>query len=59
MGDLVLVADEDTPRAEWPMGKVCQVYPDKSGWVRQADVKFASKCLRRRISKLCFLESTK
>ena len=44
---------------EMPMGKVCQVYPDKSGWVRQADVKFASKCLRRPISKLCFLESTK
>ena len=57
-GDLVLVVEIDAPRAKWPLGIVVQTYPDKAAWVRQVDVRVRTKCIRRPIAKLCFLEST-
>ena len=56
-GDLVLVADENAPRGEWPLGRVVQTYPDRIGRVRYVDVRVGMKNLRRPITKLCFLES--
>ena len=58
VGDLVLVADENLPGGQWPLGRVTHVYPDKAGWVRHVDVRVGSKELKRPIVKLCFLEST-
>lgn len=58
VGDLVLVVDDNTPRGQWPLGRVVFVHPDGEGMVRQCEVKVGSKVLKRPIVKLCFLEST-
>ena len=39
VGDIVMVQDSNTVRGEWRMGKVCAVYPDKNGVVRNVEVK--------------------
>jgi hypothetical protein len=55
IGDIVLIADERLPRNFWIMGKVTEVFPDKSGHVRQALVKTKTTTLRRPVNKLCLL----
>nr|XP_054764691.1 uncharacterized protein LOC129271341 [Lytechinus pictus] len=57
--DLVLVADDNAPRGQWPLGKIVATYPDKQGRVRQVEVRIGSKYFRRPISKLCLLEEGK
>ena len=42
MGDLVLLADENYPRGEWPIAHVWEVVADDDGCVRVAKVKTAS-----------------
>ena len=42
MGDLVLLADENYPRGEWPIARVWEVVTDDDGCVRVAKVKTAS-----------------
>ncbi len=59
VNDLVLVVDDTAPRGQWPLGLVTTVYPDKDGRVRQVEVKFRGKVLKRPIVKLCLLEVTK
>ena len=51
--DLVLVNDQAFPRGKWPMGKVIQTFPDKSGHVRQVLVRTQSNTLLRPVTKLC------
>ncbi|XP_041461181.1 uncharacterized protein LOC121412436 [Lytechinus variegatus] len=55
--DLVLIADDNFPRGQWPLGRVVETYPDKQGRVRQVEVRVGSKILKRPISKLCLLEA--
>ncbi|KAK3729294.1 hypothetical protein QZH41_002213 [Actinostola sp. cb2023] len=55
--DLVIVADDNTPRGHWLLGRVTQVCPGNDGYVRSADVKTANSTLRRPIRKLCLLEA--
>ncbi|KXJ05230.1 hypothetical protein AC249_AIPGENE17476 [Exaiptasia diaphana] len=55
--DLVLIADPALPRNTWMMGRIAEVYPDRTGKVRQAKVKTKTGMLTRPISKLCWLES--
>ncbi|XP_030828101.1 uncharacterized protein LOC115919169 [Strongylocentrotus purpuratus] len=57
--DLVLVADDSSPRGKWPLGKVTATYPDRHGRVRQVEVRVGSKYYKRPISKLCLLEAGK
>ncbi|XP_071476616.1 uncharacterized protein [Diadema antillarum] len=57
VNDLVLVADETTPRGQWPLGKVVEVYPGKDGHVRQAQVRVGTRFFKRPIAKLCLLEA--
>ncbi|XP_071483331.1 uncharacterized protein [Diadema antillarum] len=57
VNDLVLVADETTPRGQWPLGKVVEVYPGKAGHVRQAQVRVGTRFFKRPIAKLCLLEA--
>ena len=54
-GDIVLVVDEDAPRGSWPMGRVLEVFKDRSGLVRKAKVKTQSGEYLRPIAKLCLL----
>lgn len=55
VGDLVLIADEHSPRGQWPMGVVEEVTPDRYGAVRQATVRTARAILKRDIRKICLL----
>ena len=50
VGDIVLVLSNDTPRAQWPIGRVVDVFPGKDGLVRVTDVLVNGKMLRRPIS---------
>ena len=57
-GDLVLVAEENTHRGQWPLGRVTEVYAGKDGHVRSVKIRTRSTTLVRPITKLCYLENT-
>ena len=42
IGDLVLIADENYPRGQWPLAMVTEVMPGKDGYVRAVKVKTSS-----------------
>ena len=54
-GDVVLVVDTTSPRGEWPLGRVVELFPDKHGVVRIVNVKTKSGTLKRPITKLCVI----
>ena len=56
VGDTVIIADEQSPRNLWPIGRVSEVYPDSSGFVRCVEVITKKSTLERPVSKLCLLE---
>ena len=56
VGDTVIIADEQSPRNLWPIGRVSEVYPDSSGFVRRVKVITKKSTLERPVSKLCLLE---
>jgi hypothetical protein len=56
INDVVLVADEETPRGQWPLGIVTAVELSSDGRVRAATVKCNNKEKRRPIHKLVYLE---
>ena len=55
VGDVVLVAAENTNRNYWPLGRIQQVFPDKKGFVRKVRVKVKSAVLERPVDKLVLL----
>ena len=54
--DLVLVANENTPRGQWPMGRVIETYPDRHGHVRSVGLRMAGGEFVRPVTRLCLLE---
>ncbi|XP_074632496.1 uncharacterized protein LOC141890859 [Acropora palmata] len=56
IGDLVLMADRNTPRGQWPKALVEQTFPDSEGLVRQVVIRTADGVYRRDVRKLCLLE---
>ena len=42
VGDFVIVADPNTVRGKWHMGKVVQVFPGEDSLVRNVQVKMAT-----------------
>ena len=57
VGDLSSVGlVKDTPRGEWPMERVVQVFPGPNGYVLTVDVRVKGSVLQRPIVKLCPLE---
>ena len=56
VGDLVLLAEKNLSRGQWPKGLVEQTYPDSEGMVRQVVVRTADGVYRRDVRKLCLLE---
>ena len=58
IGDVVLIAGENTPRKNWPMGRIIQTFPGADGLVRSAQVKTSWSILTRPVTKLCLLEAT-
>ena len=58
VGDTVLVADENTPRGEWPLGIVEDVKPSKDKLIRTVIVKTTRGLKTRPISRIIKLEQT-
>jgi hypothetical protein len=56
VGDIVVIADGDGPRNNWPLGRIIQTYPGKDGQVRVADVKTKTGTYRRPVIKLIKLD---
>ena len=57
VNDIVLVADESTPRNLWPLGRILEVRKSNhDGLVRSVKLKTRSSVLERPIDKLVFLE---
>ena len=57
VNDIVLVADENTPRNRWPIGRIVEVNKGRDHLVRSAVVKTQLTTLKRPVAKLCYLES--
>jgi hypothetical protein len=55
VGDIVLVANESTPRNQWMMGRVIVTLPDQKGYVRQVKLRTKTSTLLRPVHKLILL----
>ena len=55
-GDVVLVVSSDTPRGQWPLGRILELYPGKDGKVRAVKLQVGNKQYFRPIVKVCPLE---
>ena len=58
-GDLVIIADENTPRNVWPLALVESVQQGRDGLVRSVKLRTRSTQLVRPITKIILLEGTK
>ena len=56
VGDVMIVLEEHTPRARWPLGRVQATYPGEDGVVRVVDIKINGKIYRRSVGRLVPLE---
>ncbi|XP_060607783.1 uncharacterized protein LOC132759922 [Ruditapes philippinarum] len=55
-GDIVLVAQENIPRGQWPLGRVESINVGRDGHTRSCVVKTSMSQFLRPITKLCLLE---
>ena len=55
-GDIVLVVSPDTPRGQWPLGRILEVYPGKDGHIQSVRLQVGKKQYSRTIVKVCPLE---
>ena len=55
-GDVVLLADDNTPRGLWPLARVLRTFPGPDGHVRSVEIKTSKGTLHRPVTKLCLLE---
>ena len=56
VNDVVLVADQDLPRGQWPLGLVEEIELSSDGLVRAASVRVKDTLKRRPVNKLVLLE---
>ena len=56
VNNIVLVADDDTPRGQWPLGIIVEVELSSDNLVRAVTIRYNGKEKRRPIHKLVFLE---
>ena len=56
--DIVIVADPQSRRGEWPLGRIVEVHPGPDGVVRSAVVKTQYGMYKRPVVKLCLLEAS-
>jgi len=57
--DIVIVMSPETPRGQWPLGRITNVYPSRDGNIRSATVLVRGKKINRPITRLCPLECEK
>lgn len=55
VGQLVLIKDENLPPAQWKLGRVNEVYPDKNDVVRNVLIKTEKGEFKRPVQKICIL----
>ena len=55
INDVVLIVDENTPRSQWPLGRIVKTYPDSKGIVRTVSIRTRSTEQKRPISKVCVI----
>ena len=53
VSDVVLVISEDTPRGQWPIGHVTEVFCGTDGHVRVVEVQVGERRFTRPITRLC------
>ena len=58
VGDLVLEAQENVPRGQWPLARVVDVNVGRDGLVRSCVIKTRTGNVLRPIRKLCLLEGS-
>ena len=56
IGDVVLVAEDKTPRGKWILAKVSELYTGRDGLIRNVKVKTAKGHLKRSVHKIHLLE---
>ena len=56
VGDVVLMLDEQAPRAYWPLGIIEEVYEGRDQLVRSVQVRTTSGVVQRPIQHICLLE---
>jgi len=56
-GDVVLVAEDNVRRGQWPLGRVVKVIPGRDGHVRSCVVRTRGSQSVKPITKLCLLET--
>uniref|UniRef100_A0A034WFR5 Envelope fusion protein n=1 Tax=Bactrocera dorsalis TaxID=27457 RepID=A0A034WFR5_BACDO len=57
-GQIVIIKDEETHPAKWPLGKIIETHPGKDGNIRVVTLKLQNGILKRPVHKLCPLEVT-
>ena len=55
-GDVLLVMTKDTPRGNWPIGRVLEVFPGPDNVVRVVNIQVGGKIYRRAVHSLIPLE---
>jgi len=55
-GTVLLVLDDASARANWPLGRVVRIYPGKDGRVRVVDVLVKGKVYKRNVHRLVPLD---
>ncbi|XP_062559547.1 uncharacterized protein LOC134224241 [Armigeres subalbatus] len=55
VGKLVVLKDENSPPAQWKLGRIMEVHPGSDGVVRVVSVKTATGYLKRPVEKVCLL----
>ena len=56
--DLVLVADEKTPRGRWNLGKVIESISGADGVTRSVKIRTAHESMISPVARLCHLEAS-
>lgn len=55
-GDIVLVVATDTPRGQWPLGRILETTHGRDGHVRVVKVKVGKNVYSRSVTRICPLE---
>ena len=57
-GDIVLVAESNIPRGQWPLGRIVEINVGRDGDVRSCVIRTRTSQIVRPITKLCMLENS-
>ena len=58
VNDLVIIKTKDTPRSQWPLGRISEVYPGDDGIVRSVKIRIPTGEIIRPSQSACVLEKS-